>query len=526
VIIVPRDRLLFVRQPILSDGTRGRYGGKCSTREHEVSHNGGNVSKSSRRAEAARNQVAPAAPDFVHAAADRVGPMVHTAADRVGPLAQSAATRVGPLAEAAADRIGTAADKVSPLAHTAADRLGPLAESAAERVGPITHGAADRIAPLASSAADRIAPLAAGAVDRVSPYAHQAASRVSPYAHQAAELITPIAASAKQRGARVAHDAVEKVGPVLDEALEKASPAIEAARGKVSGEIIPKLSEALSVAAGAPVVVEVKKRGKAAVAAAKGELELPVEKEKKKSRWLLRIAIVAAIAGAAVVVARKFLGAKDADWQAARPTTPYAPPQQATADATGAGGAAAAAPAFDEMDEAHEDPQGGMSSHLMNLEADGAAMPDQPAEGGEYDAPADMTTRVDEAFAEAAVNVGVESPAEATSVGEETPAETTTVDESPVGTPAADEALAGQAPVGDEGALLGETAAAPEARRRYEGEGVYVGHEPPEGFTIKGNERSMKYHVPESAGYGRTVAEVWFNSEEAAQEAGFVRAQR
>jgi hypothetical protein len=36
----------------------------------------------------------------------------------------------------------------------------------------------------------------------------------------------------------------------------------------------------------------------------------------------------------------------------------------------------------------------------------------------------------------------------------------------------------------------------------------------------------MKYHVPESSGYGRTLAEVWFNSEEAAQQAGFVRAQR
>jgi hypothetical protein len=64
------------------------------------------------------------------------------------------------------------------------------------------------------------------------------------------------------------------------------------------------------------------------------------------------------------------------------------------------------------------------------------------------------------------------------------------------------------------------------ASPRYEGEGVYVGHEPPDGFTIKGNERSMKYHVPESSGYGRTIAEVWFNSEEAAQQAGFVRAQR
>ena len=90
------------------------------------------MSKSSRRAEAARKQVAPAAEDFVHSAADRVGPLVHTAADRVGPLAQSAATRVGPLAGAAADRIGVAADKVSPLAHSAADRLGPMAESAAE----------------------------------------------------------------------------------------------------------------------------------------------------------------------------------------------------------------------------------------------------------------------------------------------------------------------------------------------------------------------------------------------------------
>jgi hypothetical protein len=74
-----------------------------------------------------------------------------------------------------------------------------------------------------------------------------------------------------------------------------------------------------------------------------------------------------------------------------------------------------------------------------------------------------------------------------------------------------------------------EPLAAPESpghRAKYEGEGVYVGNEPPEGYSIKGNERSMKYHVPESGGYGRTTAEVWFNSEEAAQRAGFVRAQR
>jgi hypothetical protein len=53
-----------------------------------------------------------------------------------------------------------------------------------------------------------------------------------------------------------------------------------------------------------------------------------------------------------------------------------------------------------------------------------------------------------------------------------------------------------------------------------------VGSDPPEGYTIKGNERSKKYHMPDTGGYARTVAEVWFNSEEAAQQAGFVRAQR
>ena len=35
--------------------------------------------------------------------------------------------------------------------------------------------------------------------------------------------------------------------------------------------------------------------------------------------------------------------------------------------------------------EAGEDPQSGLSAHLVNLEADGSAFPDQPAEGGDID---------------------------------------------------------------------------------------------------------------------------------------------
>ncbi|PYI67237.1 50S ribosomal protein L17 [Arthrobacter livingstonensis] len=49
-------------------------------------------------------------------------------------------------------------------------------------------------------------------------------------------------------------------------------------------------------------------------------------------------------------------------------------------------------------------------------------------------------------------------------------------------------------------------------------------NEAPEGFEVKGNEDSMKFHVPGSRWYDATVAEVWFDSAESAQAAGFVPA--
>jgi len=47
------------------------------------------------------------------------------------------------------------------------------------------------------------------------------------------------------------------------------------------------------------------------------------------------------------------------------------------------------------------------------------------------------------------------------------------------------------------------------------------GAAPSEEFTIKGNADSMLYHLPSSPFYGRTVAEVWFTTAEAAEAAGF-----
>ena len=43
----------------------------------------------------------------------------------------------------------------------------------------------------------------------------------------------------------------------------------------------------------------------------------------------------------------------------------------------------------------------------------------------------------------------------------------------------------------------------------------------PAGFPIKGNADSMLFHTPDSEYYDRTVAEVWFKTEEDAEKAGF-----
>ena len=45
--------------------------------------------------------------------------------------------------------------------------------------------------------------------------------------------------------------------------------------------------------------------------------------------------------------------------------------------------------------------------------------------------------------------------------------------------------------------------------------------EAPEGFAVKGNRNSMKYHVPGSRWYSGTTAEIWFDSPANAEAAGF-----
>jgi large subunit ribosomal protein L17 len=61
---------------------------------------------------------------------------------------------------------------------------------------------------------------------------------------------------------------------------------------------------------------------------------------------------------------------------------------------------------------------------------------------------------------------------------------------------------------------------------RYPGSHVPLENaaEVPEGFPIKGNENSMKYHTPDGQWFEQTEAEIWFDTEESAQAAGFTKA--
>ena len=93
--------------------------------------------------------------------------------------------------------------------------------------------------------------------------------------------------------------------------------------------------------------------------------------------------------------------------------------------------------------------------------------------------------------------------------------------------PAKAEPKVDEAPETAEAVEAPETAEAPEAEA--DAQPVYAGsvrveattEAPDAEHTIKGNEDSMKYHVPGSQWYDATVAETWFATVEDAQAAGF-----
>ncbi len=97
----------------------------------------------------------------------------------------------------------------------------------------------------------------------------------------------------------------------------------------------------------------------------------------------------------------------------------------------------------------------------------------------------------------------------------------------PVDEPVADEAVAEETVVEVEGVetdVFDETEGGTSGK--YAGSSVPLEdvNAAPEGFPIKGNEDSKKFHTPDGQWFDQTVAEVWFDSEESAIAAGFTKA--
>ena len=83
---------------------------------------------------------------------------------------------------------------------------------------------------------------------------------------------------------------------------------------------------------------------------------------------------------------------------------------------------------------------------------------------------------------------------------------------------ALDAFLAGPSKAVKASARSGEVAEAPYGTGSH---APLAGDAEPEGYPVKGNESSKLYHLPGTAFYNRTVAEVWFASAEDAEKAGF-----
>ncbi len=86
-----------------------------------------------------------------------------------------------------------------------------------------------------------------------------------------------------------------------------------------------------------------------------------------------------------------------------------------------------------------------------------------------------------------------------------------------------EDAAAPEAPVAEEAAVAEHAPAAEVSEGGFGADSAAPTGDgsAPEGFTVKGNQTSMKYHVEGSRWYDQTEAEVWFRTGEAAATAGF-----
>ena len=292
------------------------------------------------------------------------------------------------------------------------------------------------------------------------------------------------------------------MGPTLENAKEVASEKFHQAYDSFQEDILPGLEEKASQVSEHPMTQEARQRRKAAVAAIRGESPEPEKSEKKHGgfkKFLCWGSVVSAV-GVGIYAARKFLTSSDDGWTAHEPTETYSwTPKAPTA--------------FSKDDAA---------SCCSDAKGSSCDCKDDASTSRKDDAPATAPDTVTEG--NSATEMTAEgAPAQGHKSSHGTSKPVTKPEKPAAGSKPAAKSVADTSPE----PVATPVAEDPKAESTQDTSvDSYVGDNPPEGFIIKGNERSKKYHVPGSGGYDRTIADVWFTTEEAAKKAGFTRAQR
>jgi small subunit ribosomal protein S2 len=165
-----------------------------------------------------------------------------------------------------------------------------------------------------------------------------------------------------------------------------------------------------------------------------------------------------------------------------------------------------------------EEPLAEWERELLGGDADKAAV---AATGG------DAATETPAAEGTGATSEATEVKAETAEApaAEAAEAPATEATEAPLEEPVATDAVVTEAPAAETSEVAAEATPATEGEFGADSAAPLEDGSAPEGFEIKGNKNSMKYHAASSPWYARTNAEVWFRTAEAAEAAGFANAE-
>ncbi|WOQ15885.1 hypothetical protein [Raineyella sp. W15-4] len=357
-------------------------------------------------------------------------------------------------------------DAVDAAIKAATPYLDQAREIGAARVAD----AQTRIAPFTATAQAKLAPFAEQARERgtqaqeiLTEYAQEAQARLAPVAQEAQARLAPVAHEAKVRGVAGARGTLDTLAPRLEQALLAVGPLAEEAATRIKEDVVPRAEKFLDRAAEAVAAEAAAPEPEPAAVAPKG----------RKARKEAKAAAKLAKTQAKLAVAEEKLAAR-----AGRKGGGTWKVLLILAGLIGIGILVAkklGSPKEDAWQNYQPTPPA-------------PAAPSAPA-------PAEQ---------EAATEPDATEPDEMDDETAEVEAEM----------------------IGEGGAVTeADSTVSTDTATSY-GADSYVGTEPPEGYVIKGNPRSMKYHLPGSDSYERTVTDVWFATEEAASAAGFIKATR